>query len=145
MAAKTSVNIPKTQADKSAGPRKNIVFPRVPKGLRIIFAVFALLIIIGFVAIMMTQIILKASDLVGLQQAPITTINCTDTDNGNFQDAFGTCTDSNRKENSDTCVLTGLREELKLNEWFCVNNTCKSEIKDCNPGFNCAGGICTQG
>jgi hypothetical protein len=127
MAAKTSINIPK-----------------IPKGLRIIFAVFALLIIIGFVAIMMTQIILKASDLVGLQQTPVTTTNCTDTDNGNFQDAFGTCTDSTRQSKSDTCVLTGIREELKLQEWFCVNNTCKSEIKDCNPGFNCAGGMCVK-
>ncbi len=126
MAAKTSINIPK-----------------VPKKLRIMFAVFALLIIIGLVAVMFTQIALKISDLVGLQQTPATT-NCTDTDGGNLQETFGTCTDSARIQHSDTCVLTGLREPLKLQEWLCENNICKSEIKNCNPDFNCVSGMCVH-
>jgi hypothetical protein len=117
---------------------------KAPKKLRIIFAVFALLIIIGFTAVMFTQIALKITDLAGLQQAPSTTTNCTDTDGGNLQDTFGTCTDSSRLPHSDTCVLTGLQEELKLQEWFCQNNSCKSEIKNCNPGLMCGGGECVQ-
>jgi hypothetical protein len=92
---------------------------------------------------MFTQLALKISDLVGLQQTPATT-NCTDTDGGNLQDTFGTCTDSARQSKSDTCVLTGLREPLKLQEWFCENNICKSEIKDCNPGFTCNSGMCIK-
>lgn len=117
---------------------------KVAKPLKFMAAGLAILIIAGLLVFMISTLIQKASDLTGLEQNPVTTINCTDTDGGNLQQQFGTCTDSTRQSKSDTCVLTGLQEALKLQEWFCntTTNTCKSEIKTCDPGFVCAGGMC---
>jgi len=119
-----------------------VKIPKVPKGLRVVFAILAILIIIAFVVIMGFMIYQKTSNMLGLSQTPI--VNCTDTDNGNLQEVFGTCTDSTKQSKSDTCVLTGLREEYKLQEWFCENNACTSEIKSCQAGFICQTGRCIK-
>jgi hypothetical protein len=119
-----------------------VQIPKVPKELQFIFAILALFIIIGFVIVMGLTIYKQAVNLTGLQQ-PAATGNCSDTDGGNNQAEFGTCIDSTRQSNSDTCVLTGLQEAYKLQEWFCENNTCKSEIKSCNPRYSCIVGKCT--
>lgn len=116
--------------------------PKVARSLKFLAAGLAIMILAFLLIYMISGLVQKTTELTGLEQIPTT--NCTDTDGGNLQDTFGTCTDSNRKTNSDTCVLTGLREPLKLQEWFCDNSTCKSEIKECPPGFNCAGGMCVQ-
>ncbi len=122
-----------------------VKIPKSPKGLRFIFAILALLIIVALALVMGFMIYKQAVNLTGLQQ-PLETGNCSDTDGGNNQAQFGTCIDSSRQTKSDTCVLTGLREAYKLQEWFCntTTNSCQSEIKSCNPGFSCIGGKCAQ-
>ena len=121
-----------------------IEIPKVPKELRAMFALLALLIIIGFVIVMGATIYKNTSNMLGISQTPVT--NCTDTDGGNLSMVFGTCTDSSRIQHSDTCVLTGVREPLKLQEWFCSNttNTCVSVIENCYPNFTCQSGVCVQ-
>jgi hypothetical protein len=82
----------------------------------------------------------KTSNLIGFSQTPVT--NCTDIDNGKIPEVFGTCIDSTRQAHSDVCVLTGLREPFKLQEYFCQNNACTSEIISCQSGFVCSSGQC---
>ena len=115
---------------------------KAPKKYRIVFAVLALLIIIIFTILAGAVIYYKSFNLFGLSQVPIT--NCTDTDGGNLQETFGTCTDSVRQTHSDTCVFTGLQAELKLQEWSCKNDSCSSEIKACQLGFVCSVGRCIK-
>lgn len=117
-----------------------IKIPKVPKGFRFIFAILALLIIIGFVLIMGIMIYQKTSNLMGFSQTPVT--NCTDTDGGKIPEVFGACIDATRQAHSDVCVLTGLREPLKLQEYFCQNNACISETISCQFGFVCSSGQC---
>lgn len=115
---------------------------KTPKKYRIVFAVLALLVIIIFMVLAGITVYYKTYNLFGLSQIPIT--NCTDTDGGNLQETFGTCTDSARQAHSDTCVFTGLQAELKLQEWSCKNDTCSSEIKPCQSGFVCSVGRCIK-
>jgi len=117
---------------------------KAPKKYRIVFAILALIIIIIFTVLAGAVVYYKTFNMFGLSQIPIT--NCTDTDGGNLQELFGTCTDSARQAHSDTCVFTGLQAELKLQEWSCKNNTdaCTSEIKPCQLGFVCSSGQCIK-
>ncbi len=113
---------------------------KVPKGLKIIIAIGAILLVVTMAAFLLVRVITTTADLTGLKQQIVT--NCTDTDNGKVAMTFGTCADYTRKTYSDTCVLTGVREPLKLQEWFCENNTCKSEIIYCESGQACVAGQC---
>lgn len=115
---------------------------KIPKGLGIIVAVGAILIIVTLLAFLLLRIIATTADLTGLKEPVIG--NCTDTDGGKIDNSFGTCADNTRKTYSDTCVFTGVRETLKLQEYFCETNTCKSETIACQEGFSCIGGQCAK-
>jgi hypothetical protein len=115
---------------------------KVPKGLKIIIAIGAILLIVTMAAFLLVRVITTTADLTGLKQQIVT--NCTDTDNGKVSMTFGTCADYTRKTYSDTCVLTGVREPLKLQEWFCENNTCKSETSSCESSYACVAGQCIK-
>jgi hypothetical protein len=115
---------------------------KVPKGLKIIIGLAAVLLIVTMAAFLIVRIITTTADLTGLKQEIVT--NCTDTDNGKVSMTFGTCADYTRKTYSDTCVLTGVREPFKLQEWFCENNTCKSETIPCESTYACVSGQCIK-
>jgi hypothetical protein len=120
---------------------RKVKIVKIPKKLQFVLAILALLIIIVLIVIIGNAIYQKVSNFVGTPQI---SENCKDTDGGKIPEIFGTCLDATRQTHSDTCVLLGFREPFKLQEWFCQNNTCVSEIIDCKAGFVCAAGQCTQ-
>ena len=118
--------------------------PSLPKKFAFIAAVGALILIIIFMSTILFNLVVGGAELTGLRAYVVT--NCTDTDNGSVQIDFGSCTNGLRKTQYDTCVITGgLREPLKLREWYCSENkTCESFIANCSPGFSCVGGRCLK-
>lgn len=111
----------------------------IPKKYGIIFFTAAFIIIIAGAAFTAAQII---DGIIGLRQAPVA-FECTDSDNGTVLEEFGSCADSNRQTQYDTCVFTGLKEPLKLREWHC-SPFCNFSITSCPPDTICAGGECVQ-
>jgi hypothetical protein len=98
----------------------------------------AVLLVLGLALFLGTRIV---SEVVGLRQPPVPT-SCTDSDNGTNKEAFGSCSNGLRITYYDTCVLTSVGGELQIQEYFCENNACTSQIFDCDEGFVCSGGKC---
>jgi len=115
---------------------------KVPKSFKVIIAILAVVLIIALAALLFARIALQTASQFGLVQTVVT--NCTDSDGGKIDTEQGLCTDSLRKTYSDTCVLTGVREKLKLQEYFCKDNKCTSEITTCQTGFACVAGKCVK-
>ncbi|MGC8940760.1 MAG: hypothetical protein ACP5JY_01860 [Candidatus Nanoarchaeia archaeon] len=110
------------------------------KKAKLLLAIIGLAIVITCVVFTYFKIISNISNSVGL--TTYVKMNCTDTDNGTNLKEFGICTDYRRKTFSDTCISPGLREEFKIKEWRCENNSCVFEILPCPNNTSCVAGKC---
>ena len=115
---------------------------KVPKKFKIIIAILAVILIIALAALLFARIATQVADQFGLKQTVVT--NCTDSDGGKIDTEQGFCMDNLRKTYSDACIITGVREKLKLQEYFCQDNKCTSEIIQCQTGFACVAGRCVK-
>lgn len=122
----------------------NNSMPITLKPLRIVIAIIGFILLATLTIWIFVSLVTTTSELTGLQF--FQEENCTDSDNGIIQTEFGSCIDKSRQKHYDSCVVTGLKEEFKLQEWYCNNNTniCVSKIVSCQPGFVCTGGRCVK-
>lgn|GEM_PF-3047338 len=116
------------------------VLQKAPKKYSIVIAMIAILMVLGLALFIGTRIV---SQIGGLMSPPVPT-ECTDSDNGTFTEAYGSCADDVGRTFYDTCVITSVSGELQIQEYYCENNVCKSRISSCGEGFACAGGKCIK-
>ena len=115
---------------------------KIPKKYVGLIAMTAIIIIFLSIVAIVTQL---RDEVIGWQLLPSPTpTECTDSDLGKTHGTSGSCVDESRLTKYDNCVRTGVREPFKLEEWYCENNKCISEIVDCAEGFDCNNGQCIK-